>query len=270
MLFGNLIINDNKENNMKKIALFIGIIVFLMVNTGFCDEVTIRVPEGNTYPPFFMQDEKGKWGGLSIELVEALLKEAGYTPNYKPLPFARAITYMQEGKIDMMLNMTITDERKAFINFIGPQLDETVVLVIRKDSDFTITSLDDLKKLPKPIGVERGRVYGKAFEEKRAADDALKSRLSEVTEVDSNEKLLESGRISGFLGYGYNTFYQIKTNPLYKNFKAHPFVISQDWVYFGFSKKSVPADRLQKFQEAYDSAKQKGVFEAIRQKYLVP
>ncbi|OQY55712.1 MAG: hypothetical protein B6245_19415 [Desulfobacteraceae bacterium 4572_88] len=254
---------------MKRIALFIVMTVFLIANTGFSSEVTVRVSEGNTYPPFFLQDEKGAWSGLSIELVEALLKEAGHTPNYKPLPFARAIAYMQEGKIDMMLNMTITEERKPFMNFIGPQLDETIVLVVRKDSDFKITSLDDLKKLPKSVGVERGRVYGKAFEEKRAADDDLKSKLREVTEVDSNEKLLEIGRISAFLGYGYNTFYQIKTNSLYKNFKVHPFVISQDWVHFGFSKKSVPADLLQEFQDAYDRAKQKGVFEAIRQRYRV-
>ncbi|MGE0085558.1 MAG: substrate-binding periplasmic protein [Desulfococcaceae bacterium] len=254
---------------MKKNVLFIVMTVFLLVSSGFAGELTVRVPEGNTYPPFFMQDEKGKWEGLSIELVEAMLKEAGYTPIYEALPFARAINHLQEGKTDIMLNMTITEERKSFMNFIGPQLDETVVLVVKKDSDFAISSLDDLKKLPKSVGVERGRVYGKAFEEKRAADEELKSKLAEVTEVDSNEKLLEAERISGFLGFGYNTFYQIKNNPLYNNFKVHPFVISQDWVYFGFSKKSVPDDMLRKFQEAYDRVKEKGVFEAIRQKYLV-
>jgi len=254
---------------MKKIAFLTVMMFFLIVNTGLCDQVKVRVSEGTAYPPFFMQNEKGIWSGLSIELVEALLKEAGYTPSYEPLPFARALKYMQEGKIDMMLNMTITEERKAFMDFIGPQLDETIVLVIKKDSDFNITSLDDLKKLPQSIGIERGRVYGKAFEEKRAGDEELKAKLKEVTEVDTNEKLLDAGRISGFLGYGYNTFYQIKTNPLYKNFKAHPFVISQDWIYFGFSKKSVTPEMLQKFQGAYDRAKQKGVFETIRQQYVI-
>jgi len=254
---------------MKKFALLIIMMVLLIANTGFSSEIKVRVSEGNTYPPFFMQDEKGKWSGLSIELVEALLKEAGYTPDYKPLPFARALSYMKEGTIDMMLNMTMTEERKAFMNFIGPQLDEAVVLVVRKDSDFKITSLNDLKKLPKSIGIERGRVYGKAFEEKKAADEAFSSKLKTVTEVDSNEKLLEAGRISAFPGYGYNSFYQIKTNPLYKNFKTHPFIISQDWVYFGFSKKSVSPEQLQKFQQAYDSVKKKGIFEAITKKYIL-
>ena len=254
---------------MKKIALLIIMMVLLVVSTGFSKEIIVRVSEGNTYPPFFIQDENGKWGGLSIELVEALLKEAGYSPHYKPLPFARALNSMQKGTIDMMLNMSITEKRKAFMNFIGPQLDETVVLVVRKNSNFNITSLDDLKKLPKAIGIERGRVYGKVFEKKRTTDEAFKHKLKIVTEVDTNEKLLAAGRISAFPGYAYNTFYQLKTNPLYKNFKTHPFIISQDWIYFGFSKKSVPADQLQKFQDAYDSARKKGVFESIRQKYIV-
>jgi len=146
----------------------------------------------------------------------------------------------------MMLNMSITDERSNYINFIGPQLDETVVLVIKKGDNFKIESLDDLKKLPKGIGVDRGRVYGKAFEKKRATDKELKNCLDEVAEVDTNEKKLTAGRISVFLGFGYSVFYQIKTNPLYKDFTVHPFVVNQDWVYFGFSKKAVPPNQLQK------------------------
>jgi polar amino acid transport system substrate-binding protein len=254
---------------MRKITLLTIMMICWSMNAGSACELNIRVPEGNTYPPFFEQDVNGKWGGLSIEMVEALLQEAGCIPIYKTLPFLRAIEYMKSGLIDMMLNMTITEKREKFINFIGPQLDETVVLVVRNDSSFTITSLDDLKKLPKYIGVERGKVYGKAFEEKRAKDAFLRSRLETVSEINLNENKLKIGRISGFLGYGYNVFYRIKNDPFYKEFTAYPFVISQDWVYFGLSKQSVPPDLLQKLQDAYDRAKQKGVFEAIRKRYIL-
>lgn len=242
-------------------------IIFLYGNTGVCAEITIRVPDNNTYHPFFIQSQDGKWGGLSIELVEALLQESGHTPVYMPRPFIRGLKSVQQGKIDMMLNMTITDERKQFMHFIGPQLDETVFLVIQKKSNFPITSLDDLKKLPKPIGVERGKVYARDFEKKRAEDETFKNQLDEVTEIDRNEEKLAAGRISGFLGYGYNVFYQIKTNPLYKEFTVHPFTVSQDWVYFGFSKKSVSKERLHEFQQAYDRTSQKGVFEKIKKRY---
>ena len=123
--------------------------------------------------------------------------------------------------------------------------------------------------MPKPVGVERGKVYAKDFEKKRAEDEVFKNHLDEVTEIDTNERKLAAGRISGFLGYGYNVFYQITTNPLYKDFTVHPFTISQDWVYFGFSKISVSKERLRELQEAYERANQKGVFEKIRRKYRI-
>ena len=174
---------------MKKIAI-LAIMIFVFAGNAFPCELKVRVPMGNAYPPFFEQDQNGRWSGLSIEIAEALLKEAGCQPVYKSLPFPRSLDYLKKGKIDMMLNLTATDERKAFTHFIGPQLDETVVLVIRKDSTFNIGSLDDFKKLPKSIGVERGKVYGNAFEKKRSTDAAFREKLEEVTEVDLLESML--------------------------------------------------------------------------------
>lgn len=235
--------------------------------TGLGCEIRVRVPEGNSYVPFSFQDSSGNWRGLSIELIEALLQEAGCTPVYKAMPFARGLYSLRRGEIDMMPNLSITGERKGFINFIGPQLDETVLLVTRKAAAYSIASLDDLKKLPLAIGVDRGKVYGKAFEERRAADPAFRARLEEVNEVDLNEKKLAMGRISGFLGYGYNVMHQMKTNPLYKDFAIHPYVIHSDWIYFGFSKKSISPEMLAKMQKAYDMTTRKGTFAAIRAKY---
>jgi len=74
---------------MRKNAACIVLLMILFVTTGYTAEMNIRVTEGSVYPPFFIQNGKGGWEGLSVELVEALLKEAGYTP----LPFARGLKY---------------------------------------------------------------------------------------------------------------------------------------------------------------------------------
>ena len=42
---------------------------------------------------------------------------------------------------------------------------------------------------------------------------------------------------------------------------------NQDWVYFGFSKQSVPDDMLKRLQVAYDRLHAKGTFEEIKQRY---
>jgi polar amino acid transport system substrate-binding protein len=255
-----------KGETMKKIALIVIMIQLWIVCSGFTCELTVRVNE-DPYPPFFMKDESGEWSGLSTELAEALLEEAGCNPVYMPLPFKRGLEYLENGKLNMMLNMTPTEERKVYTHFIGPQLDETIILVVRKDSDFTINSFEDFKKLPKAVGIERGRFYGEDFEAKRA-DKVFEEKIEITNSMESNEKKLDLGRISGFLGYGYNVFRRFRTEPLYQNFTVHPFTVAQDWVYFGFSKKSVSAEMLRRLQEAYDRAEQKGVFEQIRQGYV--
>lgn len=251
---------------MKKIGITTIIVLFCAIHTGWACELTVRVGE-SPYPPFFMEGENGEQAGLSIELTEALLSEAGCKPRYIPLPWKRALAHLENGELHMMLNMTPTEERKVFTNFIGPQLDESVVLVTHKDVNLDITSLDDFKKLPKTVGIELGRVYGEAFENKKQTDEAFAEKIEIATEMESNEKKLNSGRISGFLGFGYNVYYRIKTDPLYKNFMVQPLVIREDWVYFGFSKKAVSADMFQRLQDAYDRADQKGLFETIRQRY---
>jgi len=252
---------------MKRILFLAVVLVFTVAGSAFPCELAVRVPMGNTYPPFFEQDQNGNWSGLSIETAEKLLTEAGCKPVYKSLPFPRALKDMERGAIHMMLNLTATDERKKFVNFVGPQLDETVVLVVRKDTKLKIASLDDLKNLPKPIGVERGKVYGKAFEKMRANDRKFQQRLEEVTEVNQLERMLLNGRISGFLGYGYNVFYRLKTDPDYRHFTVHPHPVNQDWVYFGFSKKSVSAGTLKRLQDAFERLEAAGAFEKIRQRY---
>ncbi len=252
---------------MKILFLLIIWFIPLLANSCFGAEMRIRVPEGNTYPPFFINDQNGRWTGLSIELVEALLQEAGHTPIYVPLPFNRGLKEIQAGKIDIMLNMSIAPERRSFMYFIGPQLDETILLVTRTEKNFLITSLDDLAKLPNGIGVERGKLYSGPFEKKRTEDKAFSHRLEEVTDIDRNEKKLNAGYISGFLGYGYHLIYQKRTNPLYKKFTIQPLVIGRDWVYFGFSKKSISEKQLRQLQNAYDRLNRRGILAAIRQKY---
>ena len=255
---------------MKKAPLLAVLLAILTLTriVAAC-ELRIRVPEDNSYAPFFIRDNSGKWGGLSIELTEALLAETACTPVYVPLPFSRGIQSLKTGDIDLMPNMSITEERRDFISFIGPQLDETVLLVTRADTPLAIASLDDFKKLPKPVGIDRDKVYGDAFERKRRLDPDFSSRLEEADNVDFSASKLSLDRLSGFLGYGYNVMHQIRTNPLYRDFAIHPFIVNQDWVYFGLSKRSVSPELLTTLHNAYEEAKRKGRFEMIRGKYLL-
>lgn len=229
-------------------------------------EIRVRVSQG-MFPPSFMKDDDGKYVGLSVELAEALLKEAGCKAILSPMPFKRGLHSLKIGKVDLMMNLSMTDERKAFIHFLGPQMDETVLMVVRKDSDFGIESLDDIKALPLKIGVSKGVFYGEAFSEKLRTDDAFKAKIEEEIVSKKNVTKLNAGRISGFLGQSYNVFYRIKNNPEYKAFKPHPYMIYRNWVYFGFSKKTIDETLLQRLQDAYTRARDKKLFRHVFERY---
>ena len=240
----------------------------LLAKDLFAEELIIRVPHDD-YPPFFMTSKTGKKVGLSIELSNVLLEKTGIKVKYMALPFPRGLWYLKTGEIHMMLNLSIKKDRAEYINFLGPQLDETVVLVVLKNSNIKIKSCDDFKKLSKPIGIERKKYYGKKFDHKFKTDKIFKKNIEVVNDVIANERKLSMDRISGFLGYGYNIYFRFKKANLYKKFKIHPLVLHRDFVYFGFSKKSVPDYLLKILQKAFEKSVKSGAFEKIKRRYRV-
>lgn len=251
------------EINMRKLTAFA--LFFLLLNCVYAGPFIVRVPQNEGYPPFFIKKGK-KWTGLSIELAEALLKEVRIKPTYREMPFARGLWYLKSGEIQMMLNLSINKDRKEYIGFIGPQLDETVKLIVRKDFKGRINSIDELLKLSLPIGIERKKFYGNFFASKMN-QKSFEKKIEIVTDVDSNKMKLHHRRIAGFLGYGYNIFYKFRTDPFFKNFRVYPLKIHNSFVFYGLSKKSVPFDIYNKLKIAYKKIEKRGILKKIRVKY---
>jgi ABC-type amino acid transport substrate-binding protein len=218
-------------------------------------------------PPLYFQNEQGKWTGLTVDLAKVLLKEAGCKSDFEAIPWARSLELMRTGGLDMMMNLSMTEERRKFIHFIGPQMDETVQLFLREDIDVDIQSLDDLKKISSGIGYQRGTFYGKVFDEKLRTDPAFKAKLDISHSDELNLKKLESGRIVGVIGHTYAGVSTRKEFYKGNGYKIHPFIIHSNWVYFGFSKKTVSKELLAKLQKAYDKAKSEGKFEKVIESY---
>lgn len=246
--------------------IILSIVLCLFAFNTFADcKVKVRVVKN--YRPEYYQDEKGNWAGMAVELAQVLVNEAKCEPIYVNLPWKRALKSMQDGKVDLLLNLSITDERKEYMYFIGPQRDETSILVVKKDSDFKINSLEDLKKLPRDVALVRGTFYGKAFDDKFKNDPIFAKKMHFTNNTKQLVGMLDKGRVSAFIDDRYPIVYRIKTDESYKGFKIHPFHVNQDWVYFGLSKKSVSKELLVRLQTAYDQAKSKGKFEEVLDNY---
>ena len=97
------------------------------------------------YPPFQFERD-GEVIGFDVELMDMVAEELGVEQEIVDTPFETIKTGadLNAGKCDVAAaGMTITDERKANLDFSVPYFDATQALLAKKGSG--ITSLDDAK-----------------------------------------------------------------------------------------------------------------------------
>lgn len=235
------------------------------INTASC-HINARV---NDSPPLYYLNESQQWAGLTIDLTKVLLKEAGCSVHFENINWARSLELMKTGKLDMMMNMSITEERQKYIHFIGPHSDETIQLLLRKDTDIdtVIQSLDDIKQLPGKIGYQQGTFFGKAFDEKLKNDPVFASKFEKNSSQGNDVKKLKLGRIIGIMKQAYSGVSAeselIKTG----KYNVIPFIINKNMVYFGFSKKTITPRMLKRLQHAFQRATQKKSFQKVIDRY---
>lgn len=248
---------------MSRIKLIITL--FLLVSA-FCisePKIIFRVSE---YPPYYFLED-GSWKGLSVELINILLNEAGYSAVYKELPWKRALVEMKYGHIDVMANLSITEDRNEFIYFVGPQMNESMVMFFSKDSEYSITHLDDIKHISGKIGIQLGASYGAEFDSKFKTDKDFKSNFIEISDGNLYGDLYKNKRLIGFIDDRYVFYYKQRINNEYKDLKEHPFIINQDSIYFGFSKSNFTENDIERFQTAYNRVIHRGEFKVVLDKY---
>ena len=144
------------------------------------------------YPPFQFEKD-GKVTGFDVELIDKVAAKLGVEQEIVDTPFETIKTGadLNAGKCDVAAaGMTITDERKANLDFSVPYFDATQALLAKKGSG--ITSLDNAKgkKLGSPSATT-GEDYVKAagvdpvsFETSDAELNGLKSGQVEVIVQD--------------------------------------------------------------------------------------
>ncbi len=248
------------------IKYFIFFVLFNIFSVCFSQtELTYRVYD---YPPYYYF-ENDRWKGLSVELINALLLEAGYTYKHVNLPFTRSLVQLKHGDLDIMTNLSLKEERNEYIYFIGPQMDETMSLIFPKGSQYIINSLDDIKKLPGKIGIHLGYFYGKEFDEKYKNDKDFADKFSTLPNNNNFINLVIKKRLIGYIGERFDFYYNSSIDESYRVLKEHSFVINQNPIYFGFSKKNFTEEEINHLKEVFESEKVKNKVKVILNKYRV-
>jgi len=141
------------------------------------------------YPPFYVADASGAWGGWEVDIVNAVCAEAKYECELVPIPWDGLIPALTTKKIDAIMNsMSITDERKKTIDFSDKYYNTPTAVIGAKGADFTATP-EGLKG--KILGVQVSTVHA-AYAKKHFADAA---EIKEYQTQDEANQDLAAGRI---------------------------------------------------------------------------
>ena len=88
----------------------------------------------NAYPPLQFMDKDGKAVGWEYDMVAEMAKRLHMKVKYATISWDAMIPAVSEGQFDMgMTGITITDERKAKVDFSAPYMRSESVMMVRGD-----------------------------------------------------------------------------------------------------------------------------------------
>ena len=94
----------------------------------------ITIVTENAYPPLQFLDKDGKAIGWEYDMVAELSKRLNFKVTYANISWEAMIPAVSEGQFDAgMTGITITDERKAKVDFSDPYMRSESIMMVRGD-----------------------------------------------------------------------------------------------------------------------------------------
>lgn len=250
---------------MKKIITLISTLVLTLglaisAHAVGPDDITYMTEQ---YPPF-NYEEGGKVTGISVDLLDAMLKEMGASKSskdFKVLPWAQGYKRVQDEPNTALFAMTLTDERKPLFKWVGPFIATNISVVGKKSAGLKINSPADLNNYT--YGVIRDDIGMQML----ATNGVQESNMDITSKMDANLKKLDRGRIDAVAYEQTSIMYQIKNAGMNTADYEVAYVLKEGGLYYAFHK-SVPDSLIAEFQKALDTIKANGTAQNILDSYL--
>ena len=78
---------------------------------------SITIVRGQDFPPYHFIDQSGNEAGFIIEIIQTVADNINIEIEFKQYPWSRCLRLVEMGKVDAMMNLFKTEERKGFMYF---------------------------------------------------------------------------------------------------------------------------------------------------------
>ncbi|WP_016772143.1 ABC transporter substrate-binding protein [Pseudomonas sp. R62] len=243
--------------NFKKV--FLAAAVTLAFSAGAMAE-TLKMGIEAAYPPFNNKDASGQVVGFDKEIGDALCAKMKAECSVVTSDWDGIIPALNAKKFDFLISsLSITEERKAAVDFTDPYYSNKLQFIAPKNVDFK-TDKDSLKG--KTIGTQRATLAGTWLED--TYGDDIKVSLYDTQE---NAYLdLTSGRVDAILADKYANYDWLKTDAGKDyEFKGDP-VVESDKI--GIAVRKGDNELRNKLNAALKEIVADGTYKKINDKYF--
>ena len=161
--------------------------------------------------PLAFYNERNELVGFDIDLAKEAGKRLGVEMEFKPIDWDKKREELTSGNVDLIWNgLNITAERKEYMIFTAPYMDDRQIFLVSKGNKHNIHSEGDLEG--KIVGVQTGSSAEVYFNENETLKRGFKEFKSygKFTEAVN---ALNAGEIDVFVCDELVARYEIKRNP---------------------------------------------------------
>lgn len=132
------------------------------------------------FPPICFRNEKNEIVGFDVDLAKETANRMGVDIEFKSIAWKNKREEITSGNIDMIWNgLDITEDRKEYMIFTKPYMDDRQIILVKKDSDLNIHSEGDLEG--KIVGTQAGSTSDCYLRQ----DESLKNSLKDYKNYDT-------------------------------------------------------------------------------------
>ena len=212
----------------------------------------------NGIAPFVMADADNRPSGFGIDLVTAIGDKQGFRPNFIPHDFTGMLEDLGKGADMAVSAISITDERRALVDFTNSHFESSQALLVPEGS--TITTVNDLKG--KKVAIAEGTVGEDMLSQIQAGNGSIVRNPSVWAAV---QQVMRKEVDAAFTDAAPLTYYANN----YKDRKLRVIIdpsLPKD--YYALAVAKGKPELLKKLNAGIEQVKADGTFDKIYQKWF--
>jgi len=252
--------------------MWTGILIVFMtsVATGHGAAACTLTVGWEPYVPYQFAGENGAATGADIELMRAVAKAIKCPAVFREMPWARQLSQLKNGTLDVAMSASRTPERESYALFSKPYRQSEMAIFVRDGtaSQYPLSGLSDIPRIDFQLGVIFGYYYGDEFETLKH-DPGFASHVDAAADYPTNIRKLLHERIDGLLVDDLAVMLAAVSDlGVAARVERHPLHIPGDDFHLMFSRQSVDPQLIAAVNRTLEEMKSDGSIEAILKKFV--